>query len=91
MHGESAQAFLGHSLGLAYAAKAAIDASHERDPSQLRRIYAHPVRAPVPGETIVTAGWIMEARRGTTFFGFEILAEDGSLVMADGRAELMLK
>lgn len=91
VHGETARAFLGHSLGLAYAAKAAIDASHERDPSQLRRIYARPVRALVPGETIVTAGWIRETRRGTTFFGFEILAEDGSLVMADGCAEVILK
>ncbi len=91
VHGEAAQAFLGHSLGLAYAAKAAIDASQERDPSQLRRIYARPVRALTPGETIVTAGWIMETRRGVTFFGFEILAEDGRLVMADGCAEVMLK
>lgn len=90
-HEEDARAFLGHSLGLAYAAKAAIDASLERDPSQLRRIYARPVRTLAPGENIVTAGWILETKRDTTFFGFEILAGDGSLIMADGRAEVMLK
>lgn len=86
----AAERFLGQTLGLCYAAKAVIDASLKRDPAQLKRISARPLRPPEPREPIVIAGWIMEARRDTTFFGFEILAEDGSLIMADGRAEMML-
>lgn len=78
-------------LGLGYAARAVVDTSLKRDPTQLRRAHARPVRDVETGESLTVAGWIMETRRGTTFMGFEILDEEGGLVMSDGVAEVVLK
>jgi len=83
--------FIRHALALAYAAKGIIDNSLKRDPSQLKRIAASLIRPVEPGETLDTAAWIVESRRGSTYFGFEALAGDGAVVLADGNAEVILK
>jgi len=82
---------LGACLGLGYAARTVVDTSLKRDPSQLKRIRARPVRPIEPDEPLTVAGWIVETRRGTTFMGFEILDENGGLVTAEGLAEVVLK
>ncbi|MDP3939485.1 MAG: MaoC family dehydratase N-terminal domain-containing protein [Deltaproteobacteria bacterium] len=84
-------ALLSPFLGLAHAARTVIDTSLKRDPSQLKRIRVRPVRPVEAGEPLTVAGWIIETRRATTFMGFEILGEDGGLVMAEGVAEVILK
>ncbi len=87
----STRIFLSHALGLAYAAKAIRDSSVTRDPNQLKRIAARLVRPLRAGETLHTAGWIRETRRGTTFFEFEVLDENGSVIVAEGRAQVVLR
>jgi hypothetical protein len=87
----SSRLFLSHALGLAYAAKAIRDCSFKRDPYQLKRIAARLVRPLRAGELVHTAGWIRETRRGTTFLEFEVLAEDGGVIVAEGKAEIVLR
>lgn len=82
---------LGPCLALGRAARTVIDTSLKRDPAQLKRIGARPVRPLEPGEPLTVAGWIIETRGGTTFMGFEMLDEAGGLVMADGVAEVVLR
>jgi len=83
--------FLRRSLALAYAAKAVVDNCLKRDPSQLKRIGARLVRPLEPREILTTAAWIVEERRGTTHLGFEVLDSEGTVVLAEGIAEVVLK
>jgi acyl-coenzyme A thioesterase PaaI-like protein len=87
----SSRVFLSHALGLAYAAKAIRDSIVTRDPYQLKRISARLVRPLRAGELLHTAGWIRETRRDRTFFEFEVLDEDGGVVVAEGKAQVVLR
>jgi hypothetical protein len=87
----STRVFLSHALALAYAAKAIRDSSVTRDPYQLKRIAARLLRPLRAGELIHTAGWIRETRRGTTFFEFEVLDGKGSVIVAEGEAQVVLR
>jgi len=83
--------FLRRTLALGYAAKAVVDNCLKRDPTQLKRLSARLVRPLEAGELLNTAAWIMEARRGTTFLGFEVLDGNGRVVLSDGVAEIVLR
>jgi acyl dehydratase len=73
---------------MAFTSVAAIEHACPDDPTRLKRLAVRFARIVQPEQSITTRIWDAGASGGTTSYAYETAADDGSLVIKDGLAEV---